>query len=78
MVHDYLNYSGLSLYNRLLHDELELLRRLYEGLTQSKLIVVETLPSTGDYNTIYRVPGENSFTDYMWNGSRFVKMAQKE
>lgn len=76
MVHDYLNYSGLSLYNRLLHDELELLRRLYEGLTQSKLIVVETLPSIGDYNTIYRVPGENSFTDYMWNGSRFVKMAQ--
>lgn len=76
MIHDYLNYSGLSLYNRLLHDELELLRRLYEGLTQSKLIVVETLPSTGDYNTIYRVPGENSFADYMWNGSRFVKMAQ--
>lgn len=76
MVHDYLNYSGLSLYNRLLHDELELLRRLYEGLTQSKIVVVETLPSTGEYNTIYRIPGEESFSDYMWNGSRFVRMAQ--
>lgn len=51
------------------------LRSLYEGLTQSDM-VVGPLPETGEERTIYRVPGESSYADYMWNGTAFVKMAE--
>ena len=37
--------------------------------------VVSILPSTGEANTIYRVPGVNSFTDYGWDGTTFVPLA---
>lgn len=45
-----------------------------EGLTQSD-IVIGALPSSGVAGKIYRVPGESSYKDYAWNGSRFVELA---
>lgn len=51
------------------------LQDLYTALTQSD-IVVGTLPASGTTNKIYRVPGTGSYSDYMWNGSEFVKMAE--
>ena len=51
------------------------LQELYEALTQSD-IIVGTLPASGVANKIYRVPGTTSYSDYMWNGSQFVKMAE--
>lgn len=53
----------------------EELRQTYEALTQSD-IVIGTLPASGVETKIYRVPGTNSYSDYMWNGSQFVKMAE--
>ncbi len=44
------------------------------ALTQSNIVVGE-LPATGVENTIYRVPGTTSYTDYMWDESAFVPMA---
>lgn len=76
MTHEYLNYNGLALYNRLIHDELDTLRSLYAALTQSKIIVAEELPRTGVFNTIYRIAGTNSYKDYMWNGAKFIQMAE--
>ena len=53
----------------------ELLQEQYNALTQSD-IVIGTLPASGTKNLIYRVPGTNSYSDYMWNGTQFVKMAE--
>lgn len=52
----------------------QLLQEQYNALTQSD-IIVGVLPSSGTKNKIYRVPGTNTYSDYMWNGSSFVKMA---
>ena len=38
---------------------------LIQGLGQNDVIVGE-LPSTGTANTIYRVPGDGEYSDYMW------------
>ena len=46
----------------------------YDALTQNP-IVIGPLPSSGQANTIYRVPGTSSYSDYMWNGTQFVLMA---
>ena len=53
----------------------ELLRQAYEALTQSD-IVVGDLPASGEVATIYRVPGESNYKDYMWHGTQFVEMAE--
>ena len=53
----------------------QLLQEQYDALTQSD-IVVGALPASGTKNLIYRVPGTNSYSDYMWNGTQFVKMAE--
>lgn len=53
----------------------ELLRQAYEALTQTD-VVVGALPGSGTAGKIYRVPGTTSYSDYMWNGSSFVKMAE--
>lgn len=52
----------------------QLLQEQYNALTQSD-IIVGALPASGTKNLIYRVPGTNTYSDYMWNGSSFVKMA---
>jgi hypothetical protein len=75
MTHEYLNYNGLALYNRLIHDELDALKNIYAAL-QSKIVVAEELPRTGQLNTIYRIAGTNSYKDYMWNGVKFIQLAE--
>ena len=52
----------------------QLLQEQYNALTQSD-IIVGALPASGTKNKIYRVPGTNSYSDYMWNGSSWVLMA---
>lgn len=42
--------------------------------TQS-VVIVDELPPTGNPNTLYRVPGDNSYSDYGWNGTQFVLLA---
>ena len=53
----------------------QLLQEQYNALTQSD-IVVGSLPVNGTKNLIYRVPGINSYSDYMWDGTQFIKMAE--
>lgn len=48
---------------------------LYNSLTQSDKIV-GPLPDTGVSDIIYRVPGESSYTDYMWYNNGWHKMAE--
>ena len=38
--------------------------------------VVEELPESGSSNTIYRLQGTNSYSDYGWDGTQFVKLAE--
>ena len=45
-----------------------LLQAQYQALTQDDKII-GPLPDSGVANKIYRVPGENSYADYMWDGS---------
>lgn len=44
---------------------------LYRSLTQSEK-VIGPLPSTGEKDIIYRVPGENYYSDYMWYNGEFI------
>lgn len=40
-------------------------------------VIIGELPTTGQLqNRIYRVPGTNSYTDWAWNGSSWVKLAE--
>jgi len=41
-------------------------------------VIIGALPSTGVANKIYRVPGTNSYADYAWDGTQFVKLAEFE
>ena len=36
------------------------------------------LPASGDVNTLYRVAGTNTYSEYGWNGTQFVKLDEKE
>ena len=47
--------------------ETESLKSTYKALTQSEVLVVSTLPQEGESNTIYRVVGISSYSDYMYN-----------
>ena len=47
---------------------------LIQGLGQNNVIVGE-LPSTGVANTIYRVPGDGEYSDYMWYGGEWKLLA---
>lgn len=38
-------------------------------------VIVGALPATGVANKVYRVPGTDSYTDWAWDGSTFVKLA---
>lgn len=38
-------------------------------------MVIGALPSTGEQGIVYRVPGNGSYSDYMWNGTQFVLLA---
>jgi len=42
------------------------------------VVVVETLPASGKKNTLYRVKGTNAYSEYGWDGSKFVLLAVKE
>lgn len=42
----------------------------------TEILVVTELPSSGQANKIYRVQGTDSYSDYGWNGSQFVKLAE--
>ena len=53
----------------------QLLQEQYNSLTQSD-IIIGALPASGTKNLIYRVPGTTSYSDYMWNGSSWIKMAE--
>ncbi|MBR4313494.1 MAG: hypothetical protein IKP66_01135, partial [Lachnospiraceae bacterium] len=54
----------------------ELLRQAYEALTQTPPVPVTELPESGEEGVIYRLAGETSYSDYMWNGEEFKKMAE--
>lgn len=54
------------------------LQQLYEALTQSDIEVVNAVPASGVANKIYRVVGQNSYADYMFNSNALttpIKMA---
>ena len=78
----YLNLGGLAkFYQNLLANKIDgiegdiaNLQSAYRGITQSSA-VVGTLPASGVVDTIYRVPGTVSYSDYMWDGEDFVLMA---
>lgn len=39
---------------------------------QNDIQIISSLPEEGNANTIYRVTGINSYSDYMWNGNAWV------
>lgn len=54
------------------------LQSLYNGLTQSNIVIVEASSwplATLEENTIYRVAGSSSYSDYIYNGTTAVLMA---
>ena len=55
----------------------EALAELYQALTQSDIVVTDTLPASGEANTIYRVPDSEyeSYSDYMYYNNAWKLMA---
>ena len=43
--------------------------------TSEPEMIIGALPASGQTNVVYRVPGNGSYSDYMWNGSSFVLLA---
>jgi hypothetical protein len=63
----------------LAQQEMEMLRQIYNSLSQSQPIPVTTLPATGEAGKIYRLVGTNSYADYMYAESDLttpIKMAE--
>lgn len=61
------------------YNTLEKLEALYLSLTQSDIEVVSELPETGEAHKIYRLIGESSYADYMYNVDDLttpIKMAE--
>lgn len=56
-------------------EDIATLQAAYAGLTQSDIVPLTSLPASGVANTIYRIAGTNSYTDYMWNDTEFIPMA---
>ena len=78
----YTKTEGSQLYN-LVTETLNEQDDKIEMLNGSTVIVVDTLPGTGEDNVIYRVPepveqGESptKYTDYGWNGTEFKKLCE--
>lgn len=58
--------------------DIEGLKEIYRGLTQSDIVVVEAADwpvADPAEDTIYRVQGVSNYSDYVWNGSQFILMA---
>ena len=49
---------------------------MLSNVPESDVIVVSELPVSGQANKLYRVAGEDSYSEYGWNGSDFVKLAE--
>ena len=48
---------------------------IWSGINNN--VIIGELPTTGQLqNRIYRVPGTNSYTDWAWDGSDWVKLAE--
>ena len=73
-VRDYRQGKSQESVNSEVASSIDTLTAAYAGLTQSD-IVVGAKPTTGEVNTIYRVPGTTTYTDWMWNGTSWVEMA---
>ena len=44
----------------------------------TNVVTVSSLPASGNVNTLYRVAGTNTYSEYGWNGTQFVKLDEKE
>lgn len=61
-----------------LNSKIEEIQALYNALTKTDIVVVESSNwplSTLEKNTIYRVTGTSSYSDYMYDGSNTILMA---
>lgn len=47
-------------------EAIEQLQELYTALTETDVIPCTELPATGEPNTVYRLAGSGSYTDYMY------------
>lgn len=59
----------------LAQQKMEMLQAQYNALSGKTQPVVGPLPASGVENTIYRVPGTSSYTEWMWDGTQFVLMS---
>lgn len=57
-------------------EDVATLQAAYEGLTESDIIPMQSLPASGVANTIYRISGTTTYSDYMWDGTDWVKLAE--
>lgn len=55
-----------------------LLQSLYQGLTNNEVQVVQSLPSTGTDGVIYRLIGQNSYSDNMYKNGAWITLATYE
>ena len=52
-----------------------LLQSIYQGLTNNGIEVVDELPNSGTADTVYRIIGTSSYSDYMYVNDEWVLLA---
>ena len=58
--------------------EIEKVKNWVSNTPITNVVTVASLPQTGNVNTLYRVAGTNTYSEYGWDGTQFVKLDEKE
>ena len=77
-VEAYIN-NRIAQVEALFNQKLELLKQSLSTLNGNSVVIVEETPSKGEDGVIYRIPGTNSYSDWMWDinstPNKWVKLA---
>lgn len=55
-----------------------LLQSIYEGLTNNDVVIVSELPQEGVANTVYKLIGQDSYSDNVYSDGQWVTLATYE
>ena len=58
--------------------EIEKVKNWVSNTPVTDVSILTQLPASGDVNTLYRIAGTNTYSEYGWDGTQFVKLDEKD
>ena len=58
--------------------EIEKVKNWVSNTPVTNVVTVSSLPQSGNVNTLYRAAGTNTYSEYGWDGTQFVKLDEKD